>query len=327
MLETSARLLRLLSLLQTHRDWSGAELAERLGVTTRTVRRDVDRLRELGYPVHATAGTPGYRLGAGSDLPPLLLDDDEAVAVAVGLRTAAGGTVAGIEETSVRALAKLERVLPARLRHRVHALQSMTVPMTGASPPVDPEVLTAIAAACRDHEGLRFDYRSREGRESRRSAEPHRLVHSGRRWYLVGWDIDKEDWRTYRVDRLRLRTPNGPRFVPRDPPDEDLAAYMSRAISSAPYRYQARFTMHAPAEVVTGHMPPTTGTVEPVDAETCVLLCGANNLDEIVVWVALMDIGFEVHDPPELVERIGVMADRLRAASGTTGRSHHRSSR
>ncbi|GAA0852910.1 WYL domain-containing protein [Streptosporangium amethystogenes subsp. fukuiense] len=280
----------------------------------------MDRLRELGYPVHATAGTPGYRLGAGSDLPPSLLDDDEAVAVAVGLRTAAGETVAGIEETSVRALAKLERVLPARLRHRVHALQSMTVPMPGAAAPVDPEVLTAIAAACRDHEGLRFDYRSHEGQESRRSAEPHRLVHSGRRWYLVGWDIDKEDWRTYRVDRLRLRTPNGPRFVPRDPPDEDLAAYMSRVISSAPYRYQARLTMHAPAEVVTGHMPPTVGAVEPVDAETCVLLCGANNLDEIVVWVALMDIGFEVHEPPELIGRIGVMADRLRAASGTTGK-------
>ena len=314
MLETSARLLRLLSLLQTRRDWSGAELAERLGITTRTVRRDVDRLRELGYPVHATPGAPGYRLGAGSDLPPLLLDDDEAVAVAVGLRTAAGGTVAGIEETSVRALAKLEQVLPARLRQRVHALQSMTVPMTGAAAPVDPGVLTVIAAACRDHEGLRFDYRAHDGRESSRAAEPHRLVHSGRRWYLVGWDLGQGDWRTYRVDRLSLKTPNGPRFVPRDPPDDDLAAYTSRAISSAPYRFRARLTMHAPAEVVAGRMPPTMGTVEPVDARTCVLLCGANTLDEIVVWVALMDIGFEVREPPELAERVGVLADRLRTA-------------
>jgi predicted DNA-binding transcriptional regulator YafY len=320
MAETSARLLRLLSLLQTHREWSGAELADRLGVTTRTVRRDVERLRALGYPVHAVPGAPGYRLGAGSALPPLLLDDDEAVAVAVGLRTAAGGTVAGIEETSGRALAKLERVLPSRLRHRVHALRSMTVPMTGAAAPVAPELLTAIAAACRDHEVLRFDYRSHEGRESRRSAEPHRLVHSGRRWYLVGWDVGREDWRTYRVDRLRLRTPNGPRFAPRDPPDEDLASYLSRAISTAPYRYRARFTMHAPAEVVTEHMPPTMGTVEPVDAETSTLLCGANDLDEIVVWVAQMNIGFEVHDPPELVERIAVLADRLRAASAPAGR-------
>ncbi|WP_051467834.1 helix-turn-helix transcriptional regulator [Actinomadura oligospora] len=315
MLETSARLLRLLSLLQTHRDWSGAELSERLGVTTRTVRRDVDRLRELGYPVDATPGAPGYRLGAGSELPPLLLDDDEAVAVAVGLRTAAGGTVEGIEETSVRALAKLERVLPARLRHRVNALQSMTVPMTAAVAPVPPEVLTAIAAACRDHEVLRFDYRSHQGQESRRSAEPHRLVHSGRRWYLVGWDVDKRDWRTYRVDRLSLKTPNGPRFVPREPPAEDLAAYTSRAISSAPYRHQARLTVHAPADVVTAHMPPTVATVEPVDASTCVLLCGSNNLDEIVVYVALMDLAFEAHEPPELVERIAAMASRLQAAS------------
>ncbi|MQY08107.1 helix-turn-helix transcriptional regulator [Actinomadura macrotermitis] len=319
MLETSARLLKLLSLLQTHRDWSGAELSERLGVTTRTVRRDVDRLRELGYHVHATAGAPGYRLGAGADLPPLLLDDDEAVAVAVGLRTAAGGSVAGIEETSVRALAKLERVLPARLRHRVHALRSMTVPMMGAAEPVAPEALTAIAAACRGHEGLRFDYRSRDGEESSRSAEPHRLVHSGRRWYLVGWDVDRRDWRTYRVDRMRLRTPNGPRFVPRDPPDEDLAAYTSRAISSAPYRHRARFTVHAPAEVVAGRMPPTVGTVEPVDEHSCVLLCGANDLDEIVVWVALLGVGFEAHDPPELVERIAAMATRLHAASAAGG--------
>ncbi|MDF5758881.1 WYL domain-containing protein [Spongiactinospora sp. TRM90649] len=318
MLETSARLLKLLSLLQTRRDWSGPELAERLAVTARTVRRDVDRLRELGYPVDATPGAPGYRLGAGTGLPPLLLDEEEAVAIAVGLRTAAGGTVAGIEETSVRALAKLERVLPARLRHRVHALQSMTVPMTAAAAPVDPGVLTAIATACRDHEGLRFDYRSHDNAESGRAAEPHRLVHSGRRWYLVGWDLDRRDWRTYRVDRLRLKTPNGPRFVPRDPPDEDLAAYTSRAISAAPYRHQARFTMHAPAEVVGGHMPPTVASVQPIDAETCVLRCGANELDEIVVWVALLGIGFEVHDPPELVERIGAMADRLHAAAAVS---------
>ncbi|TDC79974.1 helix-turn-helix transcriptional regulator [Streptomyces hainanensis] len=320
MLETSARLLRLLSLLQAHRDWSGPELAARLDVTTRTVRRDVDRLRELGYPVHATAGTPGYRLGAGSDLPPLLLDDDEAVAVAVGLRTAAGGSVAGIEEASVQALAKLEQVLPPRLRRRVHALRSMTVPMAGGAAPVDAEVLTTIAAACRDHEVLRFDYRSHQGEESRRATEPHRLVHSGRRWYLVGWDVDRADWRTYRVDRLRPRTPNGPRFAPRDPPAEDLAAYTSRAVSSAPYRYRARLTLHAPAQTVARRIAPTVGTVEPLDAETCVLRCGANSLDEIVVWVALADVGFEAHEPPELVERIGVLADRLRAASGTGSR-------
>jgi predicted DNA-binding transcriptional regulator YafY len=163
MWETSARLLRLLSLLQTRRDWSGAELAERLGITPRTVRRDVERLRGLGYPVDATAGVAGYRLGPGADLPPLLLDDDEAVAVAMGLRTAAGGSITGVEETSVRALAKLEQVLPSRLRHRINALRSMTVPMANAGPTVDPGVLTAIAAACRDSMRLRFDYRAHDG--------------------------------------------------------------------------------------------------------------------------------------------------------------------
>src|SRR6266545_4142025 len=175
MLDTSARLLRLLSLLQARRDWSGADLADRLGVTPRTVRRDVDRLRHLGYPVHATPGTAGgYRLGAGAALPPLLLDDDEAIAVAVGLRTAAGGTVAGIEETSVRALAKLEQVLPARLRHRVSALQAVTVPLAGSGPTVDPGTLTLVAAACRDQQRLRFDYRHHDGTQSVRTTGPRR---------------------------------------------------------------------------------------------------------------------------------------------------------
>ncbi|GAA2121267.1 WYL domain-containing protein [Actinomadura alba] len=314
-METSARLLRLLSLLQIHRDWSGAELAERLGVTPRTVRRDVDRLRRLGYPVHASAGVSGYRLGAGSDLPPLLLDDDEAVAVAVGLRTAAGGTVAGIEESSVRALAKLERVLPSRLRHRVHALQSMTVPMPAAGPTVAPHVLTAVAAACRDHESLRIDYRSHDGSESSRLVEPHRLVAAGRRWYLVAYDTSRAGWRTFRLDRVSLRTPGGPRFVPREPPDADLVAYTSRGISNAPYRYQGRFTVHAPAAVVAERMSPTTATVEPVDARTCVLTCGSNSLDAMALWVALMGVGFEVHEPPELVEHIRALADRLADAA------------
>ncbi|MEU7000405.1 WYL domain-containing protein [Nonomuraea sp. NPDC046570] len=317
MLETSARLLRLLSLLQTRRDWTGPELAKRLAVTTRTVRRDVDRLRELGYPVDATAGVSGYRLGAGSELPPLLLDDEEAVAVAVGLRTAAGGSVAGIEETSVRALAKLEQVLPSRLRHRVSALQSMTVPMPGGGPVVDPGVLSAIAAACRDHEGLRFDYRAHDGQESLREAEPYRLVYSGRRWYLVGWDTGRRDWRTYRVDRLRLRTPNGPRFTPRELPDTDLAGYISRQISSAPYRYQGRFTMHAPAAAVAERMPPSSGTIEPLDARTCTLTCGSNSLDELALWVALIGVPFSAHSPPELVEHLRTLAARLADAAGS----------
>ncbi|MBO0841095.1 MAG: WYL domain-containing protein, partial [Sciscionella sp.] len=214
MLETSARLLELLSLLQTPRDWTGAELAERLAVDVRTVRRDIDKLRNLGYPVHAAAGVAGYRLGAGTKLPPLLLNDDEAIAVVLGLRTAAGGTIAGVEESSLRALAKLEQIIPSRLRHRVSTLQAATVSIPSGAKAVDPDVLTAISAAIRDHEQLRFDYLTHGGDESRRRAEPHRLVHSGRHWYLLGWDVDRDDWRTYRVDRLRPRIPNGPRFAP-----------------------------------------------------------------------------------------------------------------
>ncbi|TYR53667.1 helix-turn-helix transcriptional regulator, partial [Streptomyces parvus] len=211
MLETSARLLRLLSLLQTHRDWSGADLADRLGVTPRTVRRDVDKLRELGYPVNAARGTGGgYQLGAGAELPPLLLDDEEAVAVAVGLRTAAGHGIEGIGESSVRALAKLEQVLPNRLRRRVGALGAFTVPMLHGQDAsvVDPGLLTELAAACRDAERLRFAYRTHGGDSSRRTVEPHRLVCTERRWYLVAWDLEREDWRTFRADRITPTPPH-----------------------------------------------------------------------------------------------------------------------
>ncbi|MGN9910602.1 helix-turn-helix transcriptional regulator [Phytohabitans sp. LJ34] len=315
MWETSARLLKLLSLLQNRRDWSGAELAERLGVTPRTVRRDVERLRGLGYPVHAVPGVAGYRLGAGAALPPLLLDDEEAVAVAVGLRTAAGGSVAGIEETSVRALAKLEQVLPSHLRHRVNALQSVTVPLTAGGATVDPATLTAIASACRDSHRLRFDYRQADGTESRRDVEPYRLVHTGRRWYLVAWDTGRADWRTFRVDRLAPRTPTGPRFQPRELP-ADAAAYVSQSVASAPYRYQARILMHAPVEVVAEMASPTAARLEAVDEHSCVLHAGGNSLDEMALYIGLKGIDFEVLDPPELVDHIRALAQRLVRASG-----------
>ncbi|MGC1567523.1 MAG: YafY family protein, partial [Trebonia sp.] len=227
MLETSARLLRLLSLLQTPREWTGAELGERLGVSPRTVRNDVDKLRELGYPVLATRGAAGgYRLGAGAAMPPLLLDDEEAVAVAVGLRTVATGAIAGIEEASLRALAKLEQVLPARLRTRVGGLRSIItpVPFASAAPTVDPDVLTAVAAACRARERLRFSYLSHDGSASERDAEPYQLVNWGRRWYLVAFDVGRGDWRTFRVDRITPRTPGGGRFTPRPLPAADPAA-------------------------------------------------------------------------------------------------------
>ncbi|MFI9410584.1 helix-turn-helix transcriptional regulator [Nocardia gamkensis] len=316
MLETSARLLRLLSLLQSPRDWTGAELAERLDVDVRTVRRDIDKLRNLGYPVDATPGVAGYRLGAGAKLPPLLLDDDEAVAVALGLRTAAGGTIAGIEDSSLRALAKLEQVLPARLRYRVSMLQAATVTVPAGGPTVDPDVLTAVAAAIRDNHRLRFDYRAHDGATSVRATEPHRLVHTGRRWYLVGWDVDRADWRTYRVDRLLPRIPTGPRFTPREAPDADLTGYLSRGVTTAPYRYAARITLRVAAEVAAERIAPTVGVIEAVDAESCVLRTGSDSLDELAIYVAGFGFPFRVHEPPELVAHLRELAARLGAAAG-----------
>jgi predicted DNA-binding transcriptional regulator YafY len=313
--DTSARLLRLLSLLQTRRDWSGPDLAERLGVTVRTVRRDVDRLRGLGYPVHASSGTAGgYRLGAGTALPPLLLDDDEAVAVAVGLRTAAGGTVAGIGETSARALAKLEQVLPARLRSRVADVQAAVVLMAAPNPTVKPDVLAAVAAACRDQHRLRFDYVDRNGNTSLRVTEPHRLVHTGHRWYLVAYDLDRAEWRTFRVDRLHPRRPTGPRFTPREPPGPDLATYTSHAVSTAGYPVQGRFVVHAPAAVIAARIPPTVGVVEALDERTCRLTAGAHTPEDLVLHVAALGAEFEVCGPPELVGTARDLAGRLARA-------------
>ncbi|GAA5033091.1 helix-turn-helix transcriptional regulator [Actinopolymorpha pittospori] len=311
MLETSARLLRMLSLLQSRRDWPGAELAEHLGVTTRTVRRDVDRLRDLGYPVESATGTTGgYRLGVGAALPPLLLDDDEAVAVAVGLRAAATGTVTGIEETSLRALAKLEQVLPSRLRHRVDAMQSAILPLTGPGPTVDPDLLTALAAACRAHEGIRFGYQQRT-----RRVEPYRLVHTGRRWYLLAFDLERDDWRTFRVDRLDSDPQPGPRFTPRPEPAEGLHTYISNALTASPYRYQATVLFHAPLDIVAEHTSPTAGRLEPRDADSCLFHAGGDSLDKIALFVALKGVDFEVLAPPELKDHIRALANRLTRAS------------
>jgi predicted DNA-binding transcriptional regulator YafY len=315
-LETSARLLRLLSLLQSRPDWSGAELADRLGVTARTVRNDVERLRRLGYPVHATPGVAGgYRLGAGAALPPLLLDDDEAVAVAVGLRTAAGGGVTGIEETSLRALAKLEQLLPARLRHRVRALQAATVGVPASGPTVDAEVLAAIAAACRDRLALRFDYRDHDGTATLRAVEPHRMVHDRGRWYLVGWDSDRGDWRTFRADRIRLRTPGGPRFTPREPPDGDVVTHLLRGVGAATWRYRARVKVHAAAETLAGRLPPAI-VVEPVDERTCSVNVGSDNPLMLALYLGMLDADFEVGDAPELAAQLRTLADRYRRAAG-----------
>ncbi len=321
MLETSARLLRLLSLLQSRRDWRGTELASRLGVGLRTVRRDVDRLRDLGYPVDASPGAAGgYRLGVGAALPPLLLDDEEAVAVAISLHTAAVGSVAGLEETSLRALTKLEQMLPSRLRHRISAFHATTVPLTGpgSSPDrVDPELLTAIAAACRDQRRLRLSYSARHG-VTTRDVEPHRLVHTPRRWYLLAWDTGHGDWRTFRLDRIQgPLSPPGARFTPRQPPADDVAAYVSHSISSAPYRYQARILMHAPLAAVAQRSSPAAGRLEAIDQHTCILHTGSNSLDELALYVAVKGFAFQVLDPPELIPVLHTLAERLRKAGAS----------
>jgi predicted DNA-binding transcriptional regulator YafY len=313
---TSERLLRLLSLLQTPRDWTGAELAARLDVSARTVRNDVERLRGLGYPVHATRGAiGGYRLAAGASLPPLLLDDDEAVAVAVGLRTAAGGAVTGIEETSLRALAKLEQVLPTRLRSRVNTLQTNTLLVSHRSgPTVDPDVLTLLASACRDHSALRFDYDDRRGAASQRRVEPHRLVNAGRRWYLVAWDADRADWRTFRVDRIRQHVSGGARFAPRALSDEEVIALVSRGVPPEARRFRARITILAAASTIAERIGPWVGTVEAIDEHSCILDTGADSLEILAVYLGMLDADFVVTDPPELVAHLGVLAGRYRRA-------------
>jgi predicted DNA-binding transcriptional regulator YafY len=321
MTTTSSRLLTLLSLLQGRRDWPGAELAERLEVSGRTIRRDVERLRELGYPVESLTGPAGgYRLRAGAAMPPLLLDDEEAIAIAVGLRTAARASVTGIEETSVRALVKLEQVLPAHLRRRVHALQSATTTLPAApGPTVDPQALTVIAAACRDSERVRFAYRGRDEVESRRDVEPQSLVHLGRRWYLVAWDPGRADWRTFRVDRLSRPAATGVRFAPRDLPAKDAATYVAERLSAAPARYEARLTVHASAEALRARVPAGWGRIEPIDDRTCEYRTGDDNLGWLATRVATLDVDFDVHEPPELIDRLDTMATRLRRAIGRDG--------
>jgi predicted DNA-binding transcriptional regulator YafY len=257
----------------------------------------------------------GYRLGAGAALPPLLLDDEEAVAVAVGLRTAAGGSVAGLAETSIRALAKLEQMLPAKLRHQVDAIAQATVPLETGWSTVDLSVLMQLATACRDHLRLRVQYRAPDGRESLRRLEPHRLVHGGRRWYLVAFDLDRNDWRTFRVDRLTPDGPAGPRFAPREPPATDLSAYTSWRVANAPYRYQARLTVHAPAAAVREQVSPTSGLVTPIDDDRCELRTGSNSLDAMSVYIGLLGFEVTVHEPPELVAALRAAGERLLRAT------------
>ncbi|GAA3154992.1 YafY family protein [Planomonospora alba] len=315
---TSARLLSLLSLLQTPREWSGSELAERLRVSPRTVRRDVERLRDLGYPVQAAKGPDGgYRLVAGTAMPPLLLDDEEAVAIAVGLRTAAGNAVEGIGEASVRAMAKLEQVLPSRLRHRVGALNSATVPLpVPGGPGVDPDVLTTVASASAGGQRLRFAYRAADGTAGRRLVEPYRMVAAGRRWYLVAYDTGRGDWRIFRVDRITEPFATGERFPPRVPPEQDAAAFVTARLRSLAQVYRAVVTLHLPVEQARGRLGPDPGDLEAVDERTCRLTGHADTLEWLAARLVMLGCEFEVHEPPELAEHLRELAGRAARAAG-----------
>lgn len=312
---TTERVLRLLALLQRRPSWTAAELAAELRVTDRSVRRDVERLRALGYPVHATAGVGGgYQLGAGTRLPPLLLDDEEAIATAVSLRLAAGGTVAGAGEAALRALAKLDQVMPSRLRAEVRAVHGATETLVGPGIEIDAEVLTTLARACRDAVRVRFRYAGRDGEERERSVEPVRMVTTGRRWYLMARDVDRDDWRTFRLDRMREVTATTWRFRPRDHPDP--VAYVQRSVTEAPYRYVARVRVHARPDQVRELVPPQVGRVEDDRDGWCVLVVGGDHLDWLAAHVARLGFAAEVLEPPELREAAALLARRLAAMVG-----------
>jgi predicted DNA-binding transcriptional regulator YafY len=314
---TSSRTLRLLSLLQTHRYWPGAELADRLEVSVRTLRRDVDRLRELGYPVEANRGVDGgYQLAAGAAMPPLVLDDEEAVALAVGLQAAAHGGVAGVAEASVRALAKVVPVMPPRLRRRVEALRAATVPAswTDGGPVVDPDVLTTVAQACRDAERLEFGYAAADGARSDRLVEPFRLVPLGRRWYLVAYDLHRHDWRSFRLDRLTAPHRTGARFRPRELPADDAAAFVRGRLRNLPTSYEVEVLVDAPAEVVRGRLGRWVG-VEEVDDGHCRMRMSTDTLDWAAFAVGSLQAGCTVVAPPELQAHLRVWGDRFRHAA------------
>lgn len=316
MLDTSARLLRLLTVLQTRRFWAGTDLADALEVTPRTLRRDVDRLRDLGYNIDSTGGPGGgYQLSSGRKTPPLLLSDDEAVAVTVALRSAVDA-FAGLSETALRVLVKLEQLLPARLRHRIGALHAMTVSVSGAQTELDLDTLTAIAGACRDTELLRFLYRNREGRLQTRRVEPLRLAHTpSRRWYLVAYDLEREDWRTFRVDRVAQILETGPRFSPRPPPG-DLATYVSDSITRAPHRFQARAILCGSAELLASRVPPWCGVLEARDERSCVLHTGAGSVEALACHLILCGAEIEDLEPRELRPQVRAVAERLVRAAG-----------
>ncbi|MBS9371589.1 helix-turn-helix transcriptional regulator [Rhodococcus sp. B50] len=316
---TTERVLRVLALLQSRPSWTAVELAAELGVTDRSVRRDVDRLRALGYPVRATPGVGGgYQLGAGTRLPPLLLHDDEAIATAVSLRLASGSTIAGAAEAALRALAKLDQVMPPRLREEVRAIYGATETVVGAGTEIDVDVLMALARACRDATRVRFRYTTRLDADDERTVEPVRMVAAGQRWYLMAWDVDRDDWRTFRLDRMREVTPTMWRFRPRQHPDP--VAYVQRSVTESPYRYIARIRLRADAEHVRDMVPPQVGRVEDDGDGWCVLVVGADDPDWVVMHVARMGFEAVVLEPPELRKAAERLAARLAAIAARVDR-------
>ncbi|MEH6819060.1 MAG: YafY family protein [Dietzia psychralcaliphila] len=326
---TTQRVLGMLDLLQRRAVWSGPELAAELGVTTRSVRRDVDRLRDLGYPVESERGAGGgYRLGSGRRLPPLLLDDREAVAVAIALRLAAGGAVAGIGEHALGALTKLDQVMPGRLRDKVAAVSESMVTIPGADAPVEPELLIELGHAVRGTEQVRLDYRDRAGRDTERRVEPYRIVVLGRRWYLLSYDLDRADWRTFRLDRIRAVHRSRWRFTPR-PDVPDPATHVQHAVTTAPYEHLASVVVDAPADEVLECFPPTYGTVtelRPVDhpdGPACRLETGAADLDELAWYLGRLPGPFIVESPDGLRARLAAIAQRLARAAGQVEPDRH----
>ncbi|WP_148714970.1 helix-turn-helix transcriptional regulator [Chitinolyticbacter meiyuanensis] len=312
MLTATNRLLRLLSLLQTRRHWAGNELAERLEVHPRTLRRDIDKLRELGYPIHASSGVAGgYAFRAGQALPPLLLDDDEALATALALQLATSGPIDGVEEPSLRALVKLEQVMPPRLRSRVKALRSAIVPMGQTEAGVEAALLATLASACRDQLQLRFDYADGRGQTSVRIVEPQGVVHTGRRWYLVAWDPARDDWRTFRVDRIQGGAELGRHFAPRAAPEGDLRAYVTRSVAVAPFEARARVVLHAPHAEMVRRIPPSAALLEPLENGHCLMQCGIHALDHLVYWLLALEVEFDVQSPPLLIERLQLATERV----------------
>ena len=320
MTDTTSRLLKLLALLQVRREWTGPELAQRLEVSPRTIRNDIERLRGLGYPVEARRGpVGGYRLGAGAEMPPLLLDDDEAVAIAISLATVGERGIAGMEEASHRVLAKLEQVLPTRLRSRIAALRESTsrVVLDPSSGGTSSETLQLLATGSRQRESHRIHYTRHDGTASRRIVDPTRLVNWDARWYLLAWDHDRSDWRTFRVDRIQRAEPTGRLFSDRELPAADVSRWIADSVARAGWDHTATIRIAAPADHVAARVPSQWGSVEALDDETCRLHTGADDLAAIAMWMATLDADFVVESPPELADIVRVIGDRYVRASQT----------